>query len=59
MNDCCILSDIQLNLYCMIDCIVTVLLSSISNDGFYIYVHRSLEDTLNMNMENVAVLILQ
>jgi hypothetical protein len=25
---------------------------SISDDGFYIYVHRSLEDTLNMNMSD-------
>jgi hypothetical protein len=29
----------------MLDCTVTVLLSSISDDGFYMYVHRSLEDT--------------
>jgi hypothetical protein len=49
---CCILCDIQLNLYCMIDGIVTVLLSSISDDRFYIYVHRSLEGTLNMNHLN-------
>jgi hypothetical protein len=47
---CCILCDIHLNSYCLTDCIVTVLLSSISDDEFYIYVHRSLDDTLNMNM---------
>jgi hypothetical protein len=47
---CCIFCIIQLNLYFMIDCIVTVFLSSISDDGFYIYVHRSSEDTLNMDM---------
>jgi sarcosine oxidase gamma subunit len=51
---CCIFCDIQLNLYCMIDCIVTVLLFSISDDRFYICVQRSFEDTLNMNMNMSA-----
>jgi hypothetical protein len=43
---CFTLCDIQLDLYCMISYFVVC----ISNDGFHIYVHRSLEDTLNMNM---------
>jgi hypothetical protein len=29
---------------------IILLLFCISNDGFYIYVHKSLEGTLNMNM---------
>jgi hypothetical protein len=41
--------DIHLDLYFMNNYVI-VLLSSISGDGFYIYVHRSLEDTLNMNI---------
>jgi hypothetical protein len=42
-----------------IDCIVPVLLSGISDDRFYIYVHRPLEDTLNMNMNSMLLFTAQ
>jgi hypothetical protein len=47
---CFIVCDIQSDLYCMIKYLIIIPLSSINDDRFYIYVHRSLEDTLNMNM---------
>jgi hypothetical protein len=47
---CFILCDIQSNFYCMIKYLIIILLSSINSEGVYICVHRSLEDTLNMNM---------
>jgi hypothetical protein len=34
----------------MIKYFIIIILPSINDDGFYIYVHRSLEDTLNMNI---------
>jgi hypothetical protein len=43
----------------MIDCIVTVLMFSISDDEFCLYIHISLEDTLNMNMKETYNCILQ
>jgi hypothetical protein len=44
---CITFCDIQWDLYCMISYLTVMY---ISNDGFHFYVHRSLEDTLNMNM---------
>jgi hypothetical protein len=46
---CFILCDIQVDLYYLIKYVIIILLPSINDDGFYIYVHRSLEGTLNMN----------
>lgn len=54
---CFVLCDVQSDLYCTIEHFIIVLLSGISDDGFYVYVHRSLEDILNMNMNTFEFVI--